>query len=55
MVGHLIHFLVNSLERHYYNHDNVPDPTDLSLRVSVELEQLIGTKLRMAQYLDKKT
>ena len=29
----------------------VPDPADLSLQESAEIEQLIGTKLRMAQYI----
>ena len=32
------------------NQNNVPGPADLSLRESTEIEQLIGKKLRMAQY-----
>ena len=34
-----------------HNHNNVTDPTYLSLRESAEIEQLIGTKLRIAQYV----
>ena len=33
------------------NKNNAPDPTDLSLRESSEIEQIMGTKLRMAQYI----
>ena len=36
------------------NQNNVPDPAGIFLRESAEIEQLIGTKLRMAQYFQQR-
>ena len=49
-----LHYIINVTVDNSPYQNNVLDPANLSLRQSAEVDQMIGTKLRLAQYYNNK-